>query len=163
MLRPAFLRVIAVAVVLGSGALAYQTGSAATGCVTASFGGWQNLAFAAQTATFTAVFDATPGRSPGEAMVGLSNGPQTQDSGFAASVRFNNSGRIDARAQGSFTAASSIPYTANTTYHVRLVVNPAAHRYSAFVTPPGGSELTVATNIAFRSEQSNTSTLSNRG
>jgi hypothetical protein len=53
----------------------------------------------------------------------------------------------------------AIPYTGGSTYHFRLVINVATHMYSAFVTPPGGSELTIGTNLAFRSEQSGVTAL----
>jgi pectate lyase len=133
-------------------------------CVTAGAAqGWQNRGFAAQTGSFTAEFDATPSRTGYEALVGLSDGAKTSDSGFAAAVRFNTSGRIDARGQGSFTASNAVSYSANTTYHFRLAVDLPNHRYSVYVTPRGGAEQTVATNLAFRSEQSSVSTLDSRG
>jgi len=47
--------------------------------------------------------------------------------------------------------STSINYSANVTYHFRMVVNVTAHTYSVFVTPAGGSELTVGSNYAFRS------------
>ena len=143
----------------------FQAGTtAAADCLTANAGaGWQNAGFAAQSGSFTATFDATPSRTGYEALVGLSSGAKTADSGFAATVRFNSAGRIDARGQGSFTAANAVSYQANTTYRIRLVVNLAAHTYAVYITPAGGSEQTVATNLAFRSEQSSVSTLNNRG
>jgi Chondroitinase B len=124
------------------------------GCATAtSGGGWQNVPFFPQTATFTAEFDATPSAAPIDSVVGLSRGAQSAYSGFAALARFNPSGSIDARNGGAYAAASSISYSANVTYHFRLVVNVPAHNYSIFVTPAGGTELTVGTNFAFRTEQ----------
>jgi hypothetical protein len=45
------------------------------------------------------------------------------------------------------------------TYHFRLVVNVPSHNYSIFVRPPGGSELTVGTNFAFRTEQNTVTSL----
>ncbi len=135
-----------------------------TDCATASAGaGWQSRSFAAQSGTFTAEFDATPSRTGYEALVGLSNGAKTSDSGFAAAVRFNTSGRIDARGQGSFTSSGAVSYSANTTYRFRLVVDVPAHRYSVYVTPQGGTEQTVATSLPFRSEQSSVSALDSRG
>jgi hypothetical protein len=80
---------------------------------------------------------------------------------MALTVRFNTSGRIDARNGGAYTAASAITYTAGTSYRFRLVVNVAAHSYSAYVTPAGGTELTIGTNLAFRSEQSAVPSLAN--
>ncbi len=124
------------------------------GCVTAtSGGGWQNFTFYSQTGAFTAEFDATPSASPIDSVVGLSQGAQTAYTGFACLARFNPSGNIDARNGGAYAAASTIPYSANVTYHFRLVVNVPAHTYSIFVTPAGGTERTVGTNFAFRTEQ----------
>src|SRR6266498_4498244 len=121
------------------------------GCVTVtSGGGWQNFAFSPQTGSFTAEFDATPSARPIDSVVGLSRGAQTAYTGFAVLARFNPSGNIDARNGGAYAAASTIPYSANVTYHFRLVVNVPAHTYSVFVRPAGGSELTVGSNFAFR-------------
>jgi hypothetical protein len=124
-----------------------------------SGGGWQNFAFSAQTGAFTAEFDATPSASPIDSVVGMSRGAQNAYTGFATLARFNPSGNIDARNGGAYAAASTIPYSANVTYHFRLVVNVPSHNYSIFVRPPGGSELTVGTNFAFRTEQNTVTSL----
>jgi len=132
--------------------------------VTATAGGsWQNRSFTSQSGTFTAEFDATPLAAPTDTVVGLSQGAQTSYSGFATLARFNLSGAIDARNGGAYAAASTIPYSANVTYHFRLVVNVPAHTYSIFVRPAGGAELTVGTNFAFRTEQNAVSSLNNWG
>jgi hypothetical protein len=123
----------------------------AQGCVTATVGGsWQNTAMTSQTGTFTATFDATPSAAPTNAVVALSNGPQTAYANFACLARFNPTGDIDARNGGAYAAASTIPYSAGVSYHFRLAINIAAQTYSIFVTPSGGSELTVGSNYAFR-------------
>lgn len=129
-------------------------------CLTASAGGgWQTGGLSAQTGTFAVTFDATPSASPNNAVIGLSNGTQTSYTGYACLVRFNPSGDIDARSGGTYTAAQAIPFAANATYHFRLVANVAAHTYSAYVTPPGGSELTIGSNYAFRTEQNTVASL----
>jgi len=117
---------------------------------------------ASQTGTFTAQFDVTPSAKPLNAVVGLSQGAASAYTGVAAMVRFSNvnGGFIDARNGGSFIA-STIPYTADVTYHFRLVFNVATHTYSAFVTPAGGSETTIGTNMAFRTEQAGVASLNN--
>src|SRR5262245_17425793 len=130
------------------------------GCVTATSGGaWQNVAFTAQSGTFTAEFDATPSAAPIDNVVGLSRGPQTSYAGFAALARFSPAGNIDARNGGDFAATPTIPYSAYVTYHFRLVVNAPAHNYSIFVRPAGGAEQTVGTNFAFRTEQNTVTSL----
>ena len=134
------------------------------GTVVASVGGvWVNSAMANQTGTFTATFNATPSADPTNAVIGLSNGSQTAFSGFACAVRFNTSGNIDARNGGAYAAASTISYAPNTTYSFRLVVNVPARIYSIFVTPAGGSEVTVGSNYAFRTEQASVTSLTNWG
>lgn len=129
-------------------------------CVVATPGAdWQNRAFAAETGTFTAEFDATPSVSPMSGHVGLSLGSQNAYTGFANIVRFNASGTIDARNAGAYAAAASISYQGGATYHFRLVVNVPAHRYSIFVTRPGETERVVGSNFAFRTEQNTVSSL----
>jgi hypothetical protein len=133
-----------------------------TGCVTAG-ATWQNSAIPTQTGTFTAAFDGTPSTSPMNSVMALSHGVQTAYTGFATLARFNSSGDIDARNGGGYAAASTIPYSGGRMYHFRLVINIPAHTYSIFVTPPGGTELTVGTNFAFRSEQSTVTSLDHFG
>ncbi len=131
-------------------------------CVVAPPGGaWFNRAMAERTDDFTVQFDATPSASPIDSVMALSSGPQTAFSGFACLVRFNTDGNIDARKAGIYAADAVIPYAANVTYHFRIAVNVVAHSYSVFVTPAGGGELTVATEYAFRSEQSTVDRLNN--
>jgi hypothetical protein len=130
------------------------------GCATATSGGaWQNVAFSPQSGTFTAEFDVTPSAAPIDSVTGLSRGAQTAYAGFAALARFSPTGNIDARNGGAYAAASTIPYSANVTYHFRLVINAPAHTYSVFVTPAGGTERTVGTNFAFRAEQNTVTSL----
>lgn len=106
-----------------------------------------------KTGTFTVTFDAAPSISPMNTVVGLANGSQTAYTGIAVGLRFNPTGMIDARNGGAFAAASSIPYAAGVSYHFRLTVDVTSHTYSAFVTPAGGSEVTIGSNYAFRTEQ----------
>ncbi|MGA3008474.1 MAG: chitobiase/beta-hexosaminidase C-terminal domain-containing protein [Opitutaceae bacterium] len=120
-------------------------------CATATVGGgWQDAAMVSQTGAFTATFDATPSVAPTNAVVALSNGAQTAYANFACLARFNPSGDIDARNGGAYAAAATVPYSAGMSYHFRLVVNVSAQTYSIYVTPAGGSELTVGANFAFR-------------
>src|SRR5216684_8047004 len=133
----------------------------AQSCLTATAGGpWENAPLAsAQSGTFTVTFDATPSASPINSVIALSLGAQTAYTGFATLARFNPSGDIDARNGGAYAAASTIPYSGGVTYHFRLVINVPSHTYSIFVTPAGGTELTVGTDFAFRTEQSGVTAL----
>lgn len=133
-------------------------------CQTAPPGAsFTNTAFANQTGSFSIQFDATPAANNIDSGMGLSNGAQTSYTGLAAIVRFNPSGLIDARNGGAYAAASTIPYSANQAYRFRLVVNLAAKTYSAYVTPPSGSEITIGSNFAFRTEQNSVAQLNNLG
>ena len=134
-------------------------------CVTATAThGWVNTAFATQTGTFTTTFDATPSLSNMNSVVGLSHSAGAAYSDFANLVAFNGTmGVILARNGAAYASQTNIPYTGGSTYHFRLVVNIPAHTYSIFVTPPGGSELTIGSNFAFRTEQNTVTSLSNFG
>lgn len=115
---------------------------------------WRNTPFPAQGGPFTASFTAVPVDSRIDGIIGLSRGAASRYADLAAIVRFNNTGYIDARNGGAYGADSSFPYTAGSSYRFRLTVDPAAGVYSAYVTPPGSPERTLASRYAFRSEQS---------
>jgi hypothetical protein len=133
-------------------------------CTLISAGGnWYNTGLDNQNGSFTVEFDAKPSIATIDATIGLSNGVQTSYTGFAAIVRFNSAGNIDARNGAAYAAATAIPYAANTTYHFRLVVNVLARTYSAYVRPAGGTEKTIGSNYAFRTEQANVTNLNNWG
>lgn len=125
----------------------------------ASDGFYNEALTAAQTGVFTASFDVTPSVSPMNICVGVSDGNAYWWSEMATIVRFNTSGYIDARDGSVYSADTSIPYSGNTTYHVRMVVNVSAHTYSTYVTPSGGSEVSVGLDYDFRSEQSSISSV----
>jgi parallel beta-helix repeat protein len=134
-----------------------------TACVSAGTS-FQTTAFAPRTGTFSATFDATPAASPINAVMALSQAAQTKYTGFATLARFNPSGDIDARNGGSFSGPTPpLAYSGGSSYHFRLVIDVAAHTYSVFVTPPGGTEQTVGQSLAFRSEQSAVTSLDHFG
>jgi hypothetical protein len=134
-------------------------------CVTATNGhGWVNTPFAAQAGTFTAQFDVMPSSTSIGGHVGLSNGAQTDYKGFANIVRFSTTGIVDARNGGIYSGpTASFHYAAGTTYHVRLVSIISTHKYSIFVTPPGGTEVTIGNGFSFRTEQLSVASLNNYG
>ena len=131
------------------------------GCVTSNATAWQNSALASQSSAFTANFDATPSMAKMDGVTGLSLGAATGWTSPAVIVRFNNTGTIDARNGAAYAAASPIPYVAGSAYHFRMAVNPAAHTYSAWITPPGGAETPLASNYGFRTEQAAVASLNN--
>jgi hypothetical protein len=132
--------------------------------LTPADGAWHNTAFPSHSGTFTASFDAQPSVAKESAGVGLSHGTQTAYSGFANLVVFTTSGTIQARDGGSYLPSPSpISFSPNVNYHFRLVINVSAHTYSIFVTPAGGSELTVGTGFNFRTEQNTVTSLDHWG
>jgi hypothetical protein len=130
------------------------------GCIESS-ASWQNNSFAAQSSPFTATYDDTPNAAAMDGVTGLSLNAAVDYTSLAVITRFNNTGTIDARNGGAYETVTAVPYTPGTTYHFRLVVNPSAQTYSAYVTPAGGSEIQIANNYAFRTEQAGTNSLNN--
>ena len=114
---------------------------------------WISAPFAPQTSAFTASFDAVPSAARMDGVVGLAADAATAYGQLATIVRFNTAGYIDARNGGAYAASAQIPYSAGSRYHFRLAVDPAAKRYSVYVTPPGTAERAVGLNYAFRTEQ----------
>ena len=170
--RPS-LGLVALLVTLAGGACTERTpvgparpaetaAKAGTACLT-SASSWLNASFTPQTDTFTAQFDATPGGSAIDGVMGLSGAAATDYSSLAAIVRFNTGGTIDARNGGAYSAASTIPYRQGASYHIRLAVKVAAHTYSAYVTPAGGVEAPIGIGYAFRAEQSTVASLADLG
>jgi hypothetical protein len=107
---------------------------------------------------------ARPSTSPLNAIVGVSRGAAAGHAGFAALVRFNPSGTIDARNGANYAAQTTLPYVGGVTYNFRLVLNVLTRRYSVFVRPDGApAETTIATDFAFRTEQGNVRELNHWG
>ena len=130
--------------------------------VSATGSQWGNTTFGLEeVADFTAEVDATPLAPLIDGGVGLSDGPQATFSGLACIARFNSSGFIDARNGGTYSAASSIHYSANVTYRFLFSVSMTNHTYSLYVSPIGQPLQTVALNYAFRTEQQSISLLNN--
>ena len=130
------------------------------GTTITSADGFRNVALSStQTGAFTATVDATPSISPSNSIVGLSSGAATGYTGIAAMIRFNTTGTIDARNGGGFTPGT-MSFSAGVTYTLRFVVNVATRTYSAFAKPAGGTEQTLGTNLAFRTEQAGVTSLS---
>ena len=123
-------------------------------------GAWSNVSFPTQTTNFTASFDATPSQSGADIVIGLGPTAAAAYTDLAAIVRFNSSNTIDVRNGSGYGADVSVPYSAGTDYHFRMVVNVATDTYSVYVTPQGGSEIELAANYAFRTEQATDTSLS---
>ena len=156
---------------LSSGTYAFtatDTTSAGTSAASSAFdvtvtAAWSNFSFPTQTGTFTASFDATPSLADADIVIGLSPTTAVAYTDLAAIVRFNDTGTIDVRNGSAYEAAVSVPYSAGTNYHFVLVVNLSTDTYSVYVTPQGGSQIALATNYAFRTEQATDTSLTDVG
>jgi len=124
-------------------------------------GAWQNRSIAAQTGNFSISFNMRPSAAGIDAVTGLSTSGASAFSAVAVALRFAPSGVFDARNGGAYQAANVLTYQAGVTYRVAVTVNVPARTYSATVTPPGGSPVTIASNYAFRSEQASANSLAN--
>jgi len=133
--------------------------SSGGGCQTAS-SSWTSFATNSVSGTFTATFDATPHASGITAFIGMTNGSSFSKSNSPWLVKFHSTGDFEALNGSSFTSDNTINWVSGNTYHFRVVVNLSGGTYSVFVTPPGQSEQTLATNYAF---QVSASTLNNWG
>ena len=123
-------------------------------------GTWYNQSFPTQTNTFTVTFDATPSQLGSDIVIGLGPAAASAYTGLAAIVRFNSSNTIDVRDGSAYNANVSVPYTAGTTYQFSMVVDVATDTYSVYVTSQGGSQIALATNYSFRTEQATATSLS---
>jgi Abnormal spindle-like microcephaly-assoc'd, ASPM-SPD-2-Hydin/Immunoglobulin I-set domain len=137
----------------------HAKGQSQSTCVQSGTGVWQNHAFTSQSSQFVVTYSATPSHAAMNGVVGFSVNAATSLTNLPVIVRFSNTGVIDVRNGGSFSAATSYPYTAGTQYAFQLAINPATKRYSVFVTAPSGTQVELASNYAFRSDQSGVSSL----
>jgi hypothetical protein len=111
---------------------------------------------------FTATFDAMPSTNNMDASLGFFSpipGPHPQLSQF---IQFSSAGFIRA-ANGDVLIPSNLPYAAGQTYHFRLTQNLPAATYSLFVTPPGGAEVPLGTNLQVPDDQRGITTLTGWG
>ncbi|HBC86387.1 MAG TPA: hypothetical protein DCZ94_05475, partial [Lentisphaeria bacterium] len=123
---------------------------------TPAFQGW---AFDSQTGTSVVSFDAIPSSLGIDGVIGLSTNLATEYDDLAVIVRFSEMGAIEARNGSDYMSDSMISYIAGTCYHFELVVDVEAHTYSAYVTPEGGSRLTIGENYTFRTTQAGADSL----
>ncbi|HEX2099767.1 MAG TPA: hypothetical protein VHF69_03830, partial [Candidatus Synoicihabitans sp.] len=122
---------------------------------------WTSTTFAAQSGSFIATFDMMPSRTDMAGVTGLASTAADSESDLAAVVRFAPSGAIDALNGSTYSAANVLRYAAGVSYRVTLTVDMTNKRYSATVTPAGGSAVTIATDYAFALPQANVAQLDN--
>ena len=121
---------------------------------------WTNIPLSTQKSAFQLNFDASPAQQGVDTVIGVAGSTVNSYQQLSAIIRFNVNNQIDARNAGGYTADAAVPYTAGVSYHFRFVIDPTQQVYSVYVTPQGGSEVLLASNYAFRSEQSALSTIS---
>jgi hypothetical protein len=124
-------------------------------CVNATAGaGIQSTGFSpVRTAGFSATFAATPSASVMESDIGFSSRSAEGRTAFAGLIRFSRTGTVLVRDGDSFSAVSRVRYVAGETYHFRLVEDLPAVSYTVFVTPPGGTEVLLGSNLEVPAEQ----------
>ncbi len=113
-----------------------------------------------QTGSFEAKFNVTPLANNIDSVASLSAMAATGYADMAVTVRMNASGQFDARDGSNYLADRVINYEANKIYQIRMEIHLASRRYSVFVKPEGAAELSLANDIAFRTQQSSVSSLS---
>jgi MYXO-CTERM domain-containing protein len=114
---------------------------------------------APQAGTFKARWEVTPLAADTDGLTGLSQGSAGGWSAVAAIVRFAATGQVDARNGSEYQAVSAASWNAQQTYEVRVQVDLAAHSWSAWIAPKGGTEVQLANGFAFRSEQAEVASL----
>ncbi len=120
---------------------------------------WQNFSIDNQTGSFTFEFNTRPNNDNMDGVTGICKGNASAYSDLACIVRFNTSGNMDVRNGGIYDADATLAYSAGTNYHVRMEIDISSHIYDVYVTPEGQSEVTLADDYAFRTEQGSVTSL----
>ncbi|MCY1020622.1 glycoside hydrolase family 88 protein [Pyxidicoccus sp. MSG2] len=112
----------------------------------------QHLLGTTNTGVRTIEFDINPRAFPQDGTVGYADS-STEIAGYGSlplTVRMNTDGYFDVRNGGGYSVLTRVPYVSGQTYHVRILVDLPAQRYSVWVRPPGGSEIRIADRYVFR-------------
>ena len=135
--------------------------SSQTGCVnTPPTTNAQRVSFPTSPATgLTATFSVTPSSSSIDAALGFF-APASNT--LSSLINFSLDGAIKVRNGDSFVS-SGVPYSAGETLQFRLVENLPATTYSLFVTPQGGTEIPLATDLQVPADQREATTLGGWG
>lgn len=140
---------------------AIERAASQTGCVnTPPTANAQRVSFPTSPATaFTATFSVTPSSSSLDAALGFF---APSSSTLSSLINFSPAGLIQVRNGDSFVS-SGVSYSAGETLHFRLVENLPATTYSLFVTPQGGAEIPLATDLQVPADQRGATTLGGWG
>jgi unsaturated chondroitin disaccharide hydrolase len=125
---------------------------------------WDHQMLPQRTGRFTLTFYAQANdehHEPIDAVIGLANGRADAFSDLGPSVRFNAAGKLDVRDGDAYAADVDFAYRSTNhftddaiPYRFRMDVDLPARRYSVWVHEEGGPEVALATDYAFRTEQS---------
>jgi hypothetical protein len=137
---------------------------AQTGCVSTPAGSTaQRISFPASPPNgLTATFSVTPSSSAMDASLGFFSPASAGQPTLSSLINFSPAGVIQVREGDSFIS-SAVPYSAGETLQFRLVENLPATTYSLFVTPPGRTEIPLATGLQVPSGQRGATTLGGWG
>jgi hypothetical protein len=138
---------------------------ARTGCVsTPVSSNAQRVSFPVSRATsgFTATFSVTPSSSAMDASLGFFVPASSNRPSLSSLINLSLAGVIQVRNGNSFVS-STVQYAAGETLQFRLVENLPATTYSLFVTPQGGAEIPLATDLEVPSDQRGATTLGGWG
>ncbi|SEL11412.1 unsaturated chondroitin disaccharide hydrolase [Stigmatella aurantiaca] len=99
-------------------------------------------------------FDVRPLRAPIDGVIGYADSSTTvtERSHLAMALRMGPNGIFEVYNGSGYAAVNRVPYTLNSIYHVRMVADVPAQRYSVWLRPPGGTEILLADRYAFRSD-----------
>jgi len=137
------------------GSATYTISSGGGGCET-SGSSWSSYATGTVSGTFTATFSVTPGASGCTAYIGMTNGAQYNKDTSPWLVKLHSTGDFEALNGSSYSSTNTINWVAGSTYQFSVVCNLTTGTYSVYVTPPGGSQQTLASNFAVQSGSATT-------
>lgn len=143
----------------GGGALTVSNPAPPTSCSSVAANTWPNFPIGSQTGTFTVTSIFTPGIKNQDAVIGLGKASVSAYTQLGPIVRFNDTGQVDARNGGGYSAVSPLNYLPGTSYKIEFDGNVKTRIYSAYVWI-NGTKQAVAQNYAFRSDLSTAALLS---
>ena len=126
--------------------------------------GFQNKTYVEESTTVQVTFDVVPNGRDIDAVVAMSSGDASGYGDLAWIIRFNSDGEVDAHdglspGKGTYKSENAFAYTSGTSYTVVVDVDVAGLKYSASVTPEGGSATVIATDYGFRVDITTLNTL----
>ncbi len=99
-------------------------------------------------------FDVTPLYNNIDGVIGYADGTTniTGYSSLGMIVRMNTGGTFDVRDGAVYQAVKTVAYTANSTYHVKIVTNIASKKFDVWVNRIGQPQVQIASAYSYRSD-----------